>query len=132
MVPDLDPVIITTTDEKGLCRMEVDTSYWTLVLFETIVDRAHLVIPKLNATIVKRRSQQGQSRMKGNAFDPVRLGLELRHSMSISSVQLKLATLRQRMYQTHLCEHLHLHLVHLVRSKRWSESRLPLTCLPSS
>lgn len=52
--PNLDLVIITTGDEERLRLVEVDTSNWSIVLFESINQSSHSIIPKLNGRGVKR------------------------------------------------------------------------------
>lgn len=45
VVPDLDLVIITGGHEQGLCWVEVDASDGTIVLFETVNEGSHTVVP---------------------------------------------------------------------------------------
>ena len=52
--PDLDLVIVSTGNEEGLCLVEVDSSYWPIVLLESINQCSHAVVPELNRGRVKR------------------------------------------------------------------------------
>ena len=77
VVPHLDFVVITTTDEQGLCRVEVYASNGAFMFLQAVIYRAHLVVPQLNTAIVKSRCQERQPGVEGDAFDPIRLGLKL-------------------------------------------------------
>jgi len=46
--PDLDLVVVPTRDKEGLRFVEVNASYWAVVLFEAIDQCAHAVVPQLN------------------------------------------------------------------------------------
>jgi hypothetical protein len=46
--PNLDGVVITTRDKDWLSRMESDTSDRTVVIFKTIDQSTHTIIPQLN------------------------------------------------------------------------------------
>lgn len=52
--PDLDLVIISTRDEEGLCLVEVNSSYRSIVLLKSINQRSHTIVPKLDGRRVKR------------------------------------------------------------------------------
>lgn len=43
--PHLDLVIISSRHEEGLCFMEVDSSNRSIVLFESVNQRAHAIVP---------------------------------------------------------------------------------------
>lgn len=46
--PDLDLVVVTARDEERLGVVEVDSSDWTVVLFEPINQGSHTVVPELD------------------------------------------------------------------------------------
>lgn len=46
--PNLDLVIVTTRHKEGLCSVKIDATDRTVVLFESINQSAHTIIPKLN------------------------------------------------------------------------------------
>lgn len=46
--PDFDLVVVTTRDEERLCFVEVDASNRSVVFLESIDERAHPIVPKLN------------------------------------------------------------------------------------
>ena len=46
--PDLYFVIIPARDKQRLCFMEIDTTYWTIMLFESIDQSSHPIVPQLN------------------------------------------------------------------------------------
>lgn len=43
--PDLDLVVVTARDEEGLRVVEVDSSDRTVMLFKSINQRSHAVVP---------------------------------------------------------------------------------------
>lgn len=49
ITPHLDLVIITSGHEEGLGRVEVNGSNGAIVLFESIDEGSHAVIPELNS-----------------------------------------------------------------------------------
>ena len=77
VVPDFDLVVVTTTDQERLGRVEADASNRAIVLLKSVVDGTGLVVPKLNGAVVKRRSQEGKAWVEGDTLDPIGLGLEL-------------------------------------------------------
>lgn len=100
--PDLDFVVVTARDEEGLRVVEVDSSHRTIVLFESINQRSHPVVPQLNGAGVERdKNPWSSSRLEegfevergrgvnkplgveGNALRPRRLGFELVELVSI-------------------------------------------------
>jgi uncharacterized protein YuzE len=52
--PDLNLVIVTAGDEEGLCWVEINSSNGAVVLFETINEGSHAIIPQLD-----RRRMEG-------------------------------------------------------------------------
>lgn len=46
--PNLNLVIVTARDEEGLGVVEIDSSDWTVVLFESINQGPHAVVPQLD------------------------------------------------------------------------------------
>lgn len=51
--PDFNLVIIAAGYEEWLCFVKVDTTDWAIVLFESIYQRAHPIIPELDCGRVK-------------------------------------------------------------------------------
>lgn len=49
ITPHLDLVIITSGHEEGLSRVEVNGSNGAIVLFESIDEGSHAIIPELNS-----------------------------------------------------------------------------------
>ena len=47
--PNLDLVVIATGDEQGLSLVKVDASNGSIVLFESVDQRAHSIVPKLDS-----------------------------------------------------------------------------------
>ena len=45
MVPHFDLVVVSTAHEQRLCFVKVYPSYWAIVFFEAIYERAHSVVP---------------------------------------------------------------------------------------
>ena len=43
--PDFDFVVITARNEQWLCFVEIDASYWTIMLLETINQCSHPIVP---------------------------------------------------------------------------------------
>lgn len=52
--PDLDLVVIAARDEEGLCLVEIDSSNWAIMFFESVNERPHAVVPELD-----RRGMEG-------------------------------------------------------------------------
>lgn len=52
--PDLDLVVVATRDEEGLCLVEVNTTNWSIMFFESIDQCSHTIVPELNGGRVKR------------------------------------------------------------------------------
>lgn len=45
VVPDLDLVVIASGHKQGLSRVEIDSSDWTIVFFESVNECSHTVVP---------------------------------------------------------------------------------------
>ena len=45
VIPDFDFVVITSTDQQGLGHVKIDSTDGSIVLFETINDSAHAIVP---------------------------------------------------------------------------------------
>jgi hypothetical protein len=45
VTPDLDLIVVTSGHEEGLSRVEVNASDRTVVLFESVNESSHAVIP---------------------------------------------------------------------------------------
>ncbi|GAT24524.1 phospholipid-transporting ATPase [Aspergillus luchuensis] len=45
VVPDLDLVVVTSGNEEGLCRVEVNATNGAIMFFEAINESSHAVIP---------------------------------------------------------------------------------------
>ena len=48
VVPDLDSMVISSTDKHGLCIMKCDTSNWTIMVFELIDESLGSVIEQID------------------------------------------------------------------------------------
>ena len=48
VVPDLDSMVISSTDKHGLCIMKCDTSNWAIVVFELIYKRLSSIIKQID------------------------------------------------------------------------------------
>jgi len=46
--PYFDLVVVSSGDEQWLCLMKVNTSDRTIMLFKSVDQRAHTIVPKLN------------------------------------------------------------------------------------
>jgi hypothetical protein len=68
---------LTSGDEERLRLVEVDAAHGAVVLVEAVQQRAHSVVPQLNDTVVQRRQDPRPHRVKGQAFHPITLALEL-------------------------------------------------------
>lgn len=109
--PDLDLVVVTARDEKGLGSVKVDSAHRAIVFFESVNQRSHAVIPELDGRRVKShqnpwsrciivsRHHSFRTREAGkatsvdwivplgvecNAFGTRRLGLELHKGLAES------------------------------------------------
>ena len=45
VIPDLDPIIISTRNKEGLCLVKVDSSDGPIMLLESVNQCAHTVVP---------------------------------------------------------------------------------------
>lgn len=45
VIPDFDLVVVTPGDEEGLGRVKVNASNRTIVLFESVNESSHAIIP---------------------------------------------------------------------------------------
>lgn len=48
VVPDLNLVVVTSRHKQGLGRMKVDTADGAIVLFESVNESSHAVVPQLD------------------------------------------------------------------------------------
>jgi hypothetical protein len=51
--PDFDLVVVASRNKQGLGRVEIDSSNGSVVLFESVNERSHAVIPQLDGRGVK-------------------------------------------------------------------------------
>lgn len=49
VAPDLDLVVVAATHKQRLRLVEVDAANWAIVLFKSINQSSHAVVPELNS-----------------------------------------------------------------------------------
>ena len=67
--------LLTTRHEKGLGLVEVNAAHGSVVLIETIDERAHAIVPQLDDAGVQRGEDPRPLRVERQALDAVALGL---------------------------------------------------------
>lgn len=57
--------------------MKVDAPDWSIVLIESVYERAHPVVPELNNAAVQAGENPWPARVKAQPLHPIALGLKL-------------------------------------------------------
>lgn len=59
VVPDLDLVVIAARNEQRLCLVEVDSSNWAVVLFKSVDQGSHAIVPQPVHTVSSINGARG-------------------------------------------------------------------------
>jgi hypothetical protein len=86
VVPDLDSMVISSTDKHGLCIMKCDTSNWAIVVFELIYKRLSSIIKQIDGAIVKRCKYPRPVLVERKALHPLGFGFKFGNHLSLFNV----------------------------------------------
>jgi hypothetical protein len=77
-VPELDSVVVSSTHEQRLSRMEADPSYRSFMLHELVKESAYAVVPQLDSPAVKGHENPMSGGVEAEALDPRAFVLKLK------------------------------------------------------
>ena len=78
VIPDLDFVIIASTDEQRLSLMEMNASHGSVVFVELVDQRLHAIVPQLNDSRMERSQDPRTFAVETQPLHPGRFRFELR------------------------------------------------------